>query len=168
VSALVLLGGVVAYSAVASDRLPELSAGVAAVGWTVVALGLLGRWPSLLSLGLACAGAGYAVLLGLRSASVDPRAPIVAAALFVAAELGFWSLEPLDSRAERIVGLRRLLFIAAAGLGAALIGSLLLVAAAEGSGGIALEAVGVLAAVLTLGIVALLAARSRLEASARR
>jgi hypothetical protein len=148
--------------------LPEISAGVAALGWTVAALGLLGRWPSLLPVGLAGVGAGYAVLLGLRSGSVDSRAPIVAGALFVAAELGFWSLEPLDARAERIVVLRRLLVIAAGGLGAALIGSLLLVAAAEGSGGLGLEAVGVLAAVLTLGIVALLAARSRLEAPPRR
>jgi hypothetical protein len=119
-------------------------------------------------LGLAGVGAGYAVLLGLRSGSVDSRAPIVAAGLFVAAELGFWSLEPLHARAERIVVLRRLLFIAAGGLGAALIGSLLLVAAAEGSGGVGLEAVGVLAAGLTLGIVAFLAARSRLEAPPRR
>jgi hypothetical protein len=141
--------------------LPELAAGVAALGWTITALGLLGRWPSLLSLGLAGVGAGYAVMLGLRAGSVDPRAPIVAAALFVAAELGFWSLEPLDARAERIVLLRRLLLAAGGGLGAALIGSLLLVAAAGGSGGLGLEAVGVLAAVLTLAIVAALAARSR-------
>jgi hypothetical protein len=153
---------------VAADRLPEISTGVAALGWMVAALGLLGRWPSLLPLGLAGVGAGYAVLLGLRSGSVDPRAPIVAAALFVAAELGFWSLEPLDARAERIVLLRRLLFVAVGALGAALIGSLLLVAAAEWSGGVALEAVGVLAAVFTLGIVALLAASSRREVSARR
>jgi hypothetical protein len=141
--------------------LPELAAGAGALGWTIAALGLLGRWPSLLPLGLAGVGASYAVMLGLRTGSVEPRAPIVAAALFVAAELGFWSLEPLDARAERIVLLRRLLLAAGGGLGAALIGSLLLVAAAEASGGLALEAVGVLAAVLTLAIFAALAARSR-------
>jgi hypothetical protein len=141
--------------------LPELAAGVGALGWTIAALGLLGRWPSLLPVGLAGVGAGYAVMLGLRTGSVDPRAPIVAALLFVAAELGFWSLEPSDARAEWIVLLGRLLLVVGAGLGAALIGSLLLVAAAGASGGVGLEAVGVLAAVLTLAVVAALAARSR-------
>ncbi len=106
-------------------------------------------------------GAAYALFVGLRTGSVDPRAPIVAAGLFVAAELGFWSLEPLDARPERIVLVRRLLFVVFAGLGAALVGSLLLVAAAGVSGGIALEAVGVLAAVLTLTLVAALASRAR-------
>jgi hypothetical protein len=146
---------------VASDRLPELVAAVGALGWVIAALGLLGRWPSLLPLGLAGVGAGYAVLLGLRTGSVDSRAPIVAAVLFVAAEFGFWSLEPLEARAERIVLLRRVLLVATGGLGAALVGSLLLVAASEGSGGVGLEAVGVLAAVLTFALLAALAARSR-------
>jgi len=136
-------------------------AAIGALGWTLAAVALLGRWPSLLPWGVAGVGAAYALFVGLRTGSVDPRAPIVAAGLFVAAELGFWSLEPLDARPERIVLVRRLLFVVFAGLGAALVGSLLLVAAAGVSGGIALEAVGVLAAVLTLTLVAALASRAR-------
>jgi hypothetical protein len=155
------LAGAVAYSGAATGRLPQVVAVVGALGWTLVAVALVGRWPSLLPWGLAGVGASYAAFVGLRSGSVDPRAPVLAAGLFVAAELGYWSLEPLDARPERIVLVRRLLFLAVAGVGAALVGSLLLVAGAGVSGGLALEAVGVLAAVLTLALVTALTVRAR-------
>jgi hypothetical protein len=154
------LAAVVAYAAAGTDRLPEVVGGVGALGWTIAAVALLGKWPSLLPWGLAGVGAGYAVFLGLRTGSADGGAPLVAAGLVVAAELGFWSLESRDAHVERAVLVRRIVLIAASGLGAALVGSLLLVAAAGVSGGVGLEAVGVLAAVLTLAIVAVLAARS--------
>lgn len=125
----------------------------------------MGPWPSLLPWGLVGVGAGYAVFLGLRAGSADSGAPLVAAGLFVAAELAFWSLESHDAHVEGAVLVRRILIVAAAGLGAALVGSLLLVAAAGVNGGVGLEAVGVLAAVLTLAIVAVLSARSRSSAS---
>jgi hypothetical protein len=139
--------------------LPELVAAVGALGWAVAAAALVGRWQSLLPWGVAGVGAAYALFVALRTGSVDPRAPVVAVALFVAAELGFWSLEPLDARPEPVVLIRRLLFLVVGGLGAALVGSLLLVAAAGVRGGLVLEALGVLAAVLTLAIVATLTTR---------
>jgi hypothetical protein len=159
--ALALLGGVLAYSATAGDRLPQVVAGVGALGWTIAALALAGRWPSLLPWGLVGVGAGYTVFLGLRSGSVDARAPVVAAALFAAAELAFWSVEPREGPSERAVLVRRLALVAGGALGTALVGALLLVLVAGASGGLALEAIGVLAAVLTLAIVAVLAARAR-------
>lgn len=127
-----------------------------AAGLALTAAALIGRWPQVLPWGLAGVGSAYAVYLALRPGSVDPRAPIVAAALFGAAELAFWSLEPHVARADRLVVGRRLALIGGAALGTALLASLVLVVAASASGGVVLEAVGVAAAVATLGVVALL------------
>jgi hypothetical protein len=152
---------VLAYSATAGDRLPQVVAGVGAAGLVVTALALVGRWPSLLPWGIVGVGAGYTVFLGLRAGSVDPRAPIVGAALFAAAELCFWSVEPREGTSERQVLLRRAAFICASALGTALLGAFLLVLVAGRNGGVGWEAIGVGAAVLTLAVVAVLAARAR-------
>jgi hypothetical protein len=140
---------IVVYATVAGDRLPQVVAGVGAAGCVLTAVALLGKWPSVLPVGLAGVGAAYGVYLSLRGGAVDTRAPAVAAALFLAAELGF---TPVVTRfgVVRLVG---------AAFGAALIGSLLLVAATGAGGSVALEAAGVAAAVLTLAAIALLASR---------
>jgi hypothetical protein len=163
--ALALLGAIVVYSAVRPDGLPRVVPGVAAAGLAVAAVALIGRWPALVPVGVAGVGAGYALFLRLERDTVDPRAPVVAAMLLVAAELAFWSIERRDARVEAALVVRRILVVAVAALGAALLGSLLLVATAGFSGGLALEAVGVLAAVVVLSIIALLAARARASAS---
>jgi hypothetical protein len=160
-TALASLGGVAVYAAIGVDGLPKIVPVVAAAAWVVAALGIAGRWPEVLSLGLAGVGGAYALSLAIGRDDVDPRAPIVAAAVLLAAELGFWSLEPRDARADRMVIVRRLLHVAGAVLGAALLASLLLVAAADVSGGVMLVALGVLAAVATISVMAALAARLR-------
>jgi hypothetical protein len=148
------------HAALEGDRLPEVVAGVGAAGCALFVVGLVGRWPSLLALGLGGVGAAYAVFLSLRAGGVDANAPLFGAALFVAAELGFWSLEP-RLRAGAAVLIRRVLMIALFALGSALVGSLTLVASAGVSGGVGLEALGVLAAVTLLALIAALAARAR-------
>ncbi len=135
------------------------------MGWTIAAAALVGRWQSLLPWGLAGVGAGYTVFLSLRTGTVDPRAPIVCAALFAAAELAFWSVEARTGGSERIVVVRRLALVGGGALGAAVLGGLLLVLAASTSGGVGLEAIGVLAAILALALLAALAARARDSAS---
>jgi hypothetical protein len=152
---------VLAYSATADDRLPQLVAGVGAAGWVVTAVALVGRWPSVLPWGIVGVGAGYTLFIALRGTTVDARAPIVAAALFAAAELAFWSLEPRRGWSEPAVLVRRVVFVCGGALGTALVGALLLVAVSGTSGGVLYTALGVGAAVLTLAIVALLTARSR-------
>ncbi len=134
---------------------------MAAGGWVVAALALIARLPALLPIGLVGVGGAYALFLSLGADAVDRRAPLVATMLLLAAEFGFWSLEPRDARPERAVLVRRLLLVGAAGLGAALLASLLLVAASDVSGGVGLEALGVLAAVVTAALVAVFTARSR-------
>jgi hypothetical protein len=156
-----LLGGIVAYSTAAGGRAPEVVAGVGAGGWALTALALAARWPALLPFGLAGVGAGYTVFLSLREQTVDSRAPLVAAAFFAAAELSYWSLERVEGRRDRWLLVRRLLLLGAAALGVALVGALLLVLTSGVSGGVALEAFGVVAAVITAATIARLAARAK-------
>jgi hypothetical protein len=144
---------------VAGHRLSWVVASVGAAGLALTALALPGRWPSLLPLGLAAVGGSYGVFLSLRGGGIDAGAPAVAAGLFVAAELGFWSLEGAAARYDAAAAARRLGGIAAAAVATGLVGSLVLAATSGVSGSVGLEAAGVGAAVLTLAAIALLASR---------
>jgi hypothetical protein len=135
-------------------------AAVGAAGWALLAFGLATRWTSSVPVGLAGAGAAYAVFLAVRGGAVDARAPAIAAALFAVAELGFWSLERSPSRSERNVLLRRVVGLAAGAVVTALVGTLVLVLATGASGGVGLEAAGVAAAVLAVAAIARLASRA--------
>jgi hypothetical protein len=157
----VLLGVVVAYSAVAGDRFVALVTSIGCVGLVVTGLALTGRWTALLPWGFVGVGTSYAVFLSLRANTVDARAPLAAAAFFVAAELSFWSIERRSWRSERQVAVRRLALLLSAGLGTAIVGGLLLLVTSGRGVGIGYEAAGVAAAVLTLAVIALLARRSR-------
>jgi len=131
----------------------------------VTALGLVSRSAPLLPCGFVGVGAAYAVFLSLRPGTVDGRAPMVAAAFFIAAELSFWSIERRNWHSERQVVVRRLALLVSAGLATAIVGGLLLLITSERGGGIGPEAAGVAAAVLTLAVIAALARRSRQSAS---
>jgi hypothetical protein len=159
-AALVAAAGIVAYSDVASDRLPAVVGGVGAVGGVLMAFALATRWRAVFPFGIALVGASYGVFLAVRNGAVDRWAPAVAAALFVAAELGYWSLERSPSRSERAVVFRRLAGLAGAAVVTALLGALVLVVATGASGGVALEAAGVAAAVLAVAAIARLASRA--------
>ena len=146
--------------AAAADRLPQVIAGVGAGGGAVIALAFIVRRPSVFPVGLVGVGAAYAVFLSLRSGAVDARAPVVAAALFVAAETGFWSFERTAARAGVALVARRIAMLTASAAVAALVGSLILVLATGVAGSVALEAIGVAAAAVTLAAIALLASRA--------
>ena len=156
-----MLAAVLAYSATADDRLPQVVAGVGVAGLALTALALIGRWPLLLPWGIVGVGASYTVFLSLHGATVDSWAPAVAAGIFAAAELGFWSVERDRAWSEPAVLTRRVVFIALGALLTALVGAFLLVAVSGVSGGIGYLALGVAAAVLTLVIVAVLTSRTR-------
>ena len=148
------------YAVAAGDRLWQVVLGVGVAGCALMAVALVWRRPSVFAVGLAGVAAAYAVFLSLRGGAVDARAPAVAAALFVAAEFGFWSFEQTAARAERPVLIRRVGGLTAAVLLTALLGSVVLSLATGIGGSVGLEAVGVAAATLTLGAIALLASRS--------
>ena len=145
---------------VAGDRLVALVAALGGLGLFVTALGLAARWAAPLPWGFAGVGAAYALFLSLRPGTVDGRAPIVAAALFIAAELSYWSIERRSWPSEGQVIVRRLALLVAAGLAAAIVGGLLLLLTSERRNGIGQEAAGIAAAVLTLAVIAALARRS--------
>jgi hypothetical protein len=145
---------------VAGERLPEVVAGVGAGGCALIAIAFVARRPSVFPVGLAGVGAAYGVYLSLRTGAVDPCAPAVAATLYVAAELGFWSLERTASRSERTVVVRRVAAVAAGAVLTGLVGSLMLGLTTGVGGGLALEAVGVAAAALMAAAIALLASRT--------
>jgi hypothetical protein len=141
-------------------------AALAGLGLFVTALALVSRWAALLPCGFVGVGTAYAVFLSLRPGTVDARAPLVAAAFFIGAELSFWSIERRSWRGEGQVAVRRLGLLVAAGLATAIVGGLLLLITSERRSGIGQEAVGIAAAVLTLVVIAALARRSRQSASA--
>ena len=149
----------------AGDRLVAAVTALAGVGVFVTALALVSRWATLLPWGFVGVGAAYAVFLSLRPGTVDARAPMVAAAFFIAAELSFWSIERRSWRSEGQVVVRRLALLVSAGLATAIVGGLLLLITSGRRSGIGQEAAGVAAAVLTLAVVAVLARRSRQSVS---
>jgi hypothetical protein len=151
----------VAYSTVAGDRLVAAVAAIGGIGLFVIALALVGRWATLLPVGFVGVGAAYAVFLSLRPGTVDGRAPLVAVAFFIAAELSSWSIERRSWHSEGNVVGRRLALLVSAGLATAIVGGLLLLLTSERRSGIGQEAAGIAAAVLTLTVIAALARRSR-------
>jgi hypothetical protein len=148
----VLLGGLVAYPALAGDRLAVVVAAVGVAGWLLLVLGLV-RWPLLLGWGVAGFGAEYAVFLRLRGGSVDSRAPAVAAVLLLVAELSYLSVSGGLEGADRAFKVRMVGAVAAAVAGVALLADVLLVASGSANGSLAVEAGGVLAAVLSVAFV---------------
>jgi hypothetical protein len=145
---------------VASVRLPEIAGGIGVAGCALIAFALFTRWRSAFPVGVALVGASYGVDVALRNGAVDARAPVIAAALFAVAELGFWSLERAPSRSEGSVLLRRAAALGAGVLFTAFLGSLLLVLTTGVTGGVGLEGAGVAAAVLALAAIARLASRA--------
>ena len=155
-----MAAGLVAYLDVASDRLPAVVGGVGTAGGALMAFALATRWRTVFPFGIALVGASYAVFVAVRNGAVDGRAPAVAAALFAAAELGYWSLERSPSRSEGAVVLRRVAGLVGAAAVTALLGSLVLLLATGASGGVGLEAAGVAAAVISVAVIARLASRA--------
>ncbi len=154
-----LAGGVGAWLALGSDE-PVARWAAAAGGVTAAVLlsaGLALRRPIAVPLALLALGGGYAALLGVEGAALDERAPIVGAALFLVAELAYWSLELREAVADEAGAYgRRVALLATLALGALAVGAgLLAVVDAGEREGIGLEALGAVAAVAALALVAL-------------
>ena len=160
-AALAMLGFVIAYSALTGDRLAAVVASVGCAGLLVTLVALVTRRATLLPWGFVGVGAGYAVFLSLREGAVDARAPLLSAVLFMAAELSYWSLERRSWPSELNVVVRRVALVLASGLATAIVGGLLLLITSGRRLGSGQGAVGVIAAVLTLALIAYLARRAR-------
>ncbi len=111
---------------------------------------------------VALLGLEYASLLALEDLPLDQRAPLYAAGLLAVAELSYWSLE-LRAAVTDEPGShwRRAAFLAWLCLLTLVLGAVLLALVdISAGGGLALEAVGALAAAGALAVIAVLARRS--------
>jgi hypothetical protein len=128
----------------------------------VFAVALGARSPGALGIGLALLGADYALLFVAEGGSLDQFTPAYAAGFIFVAELGFWSIESrIPAWSEPAVAEWRLARIAGACIGAAVLAALALVAAsaATGTGGLALETLGVVAVLGSLVLITVLVGR---------
>ncbi len=135
-------------------------------GVLMFALGLAVRSPGTLGFGLAALGADYAILFVAQGGTLDRFTPAYAAGFMLVAELGFWSIEPrIPAWSEAVVAEWRLARIAGASIGAAVLAAFAIVvsAAATGTGGLAIEGLGVVAAIGALVLITVLLSRRALE-----
>jgi hypothetical protein len=139
----------------------------AALAW-LAAVGLLlaaaAAWPlpSLLAPALLALLAEHTLVVLGRGDRLDATAPLVGAGLLLYAELACWAQEARPAvHDERQVIRTRLAVLAASLAGALGLGALLLLATGlPAGGGLTRLAVGVVAATLTLGLVAAVARRT--------
>jgi hypothetical protein len=117
--------------------------------------------PRVVPLPLVLLGGAYAVYLAVDDVPLDSAAPVLAAGLFLSAELAYWSLEERESfRGEPGETLRRIAVLT--GLGAAaLLASATLLALADvaRTRGLAVDLVGATAAGAVLALIVLYARR---------
>ena len=134
-----------------------LALGGAGMLW--LSIGLVMRWNGPLVVGIASLGAEQAVRLATGPSKVDPWTPVYAAGFLLAAELAWWSIEPRVPAwwDPEVLG-RRVFAIAACCVGGALLAArVVLAAGAPLHGGVALELIGVAAAVTAIAVVAAVA-----------
>jgi hypothetical protein len=132
----------------------------------VFAVGLVARSPGALGIGLALLGADYAVLFVVEGGTLDQFTPAYAAGFILVSELGFWSIESrIPAWSEPAVAEWKLARIAGTCIGAAVLAALALVAAAAatGTGGLALESLGVVAVLGSLVLITVLVGRWAVE-----
>lgn len=143
------------------ERFEWLTLGSGALGLVLLAGGLATGWGPLVGWALGMFGAQYALIISAQGRSFDEATPIYAAEFFLVGELAFWSVERrVAAWTEPWLLLRRLAYVGGACAGAAgVAGALLVAAAMSRGGGIALEALGVAAAVGTLALLTLLVRR---------
>jgi hypothetical protein len=133
-------------------------AAAAAAASAALALAVLARREAGVVWATGIAAGAYAAALGVAGGPTDPGAPLVAAGLVAAAEVGQWAVE-LGRPAVVAPGIARhraatILRLAAAGAGAAWV---LLLVSDAGSGGLGMTAAGLVAAAAAMVLVTRLA-----------
>ena len=130
----------------------------AAAASAALAVAVLAGWEAGVVWAIALATAAYAAALGLAGGPTDSGAPLIAAGLVTAAEVGQWAVE-LARPAAVAPGIAQrraatILLLAAVGAGS---GWALLLVSDAGTGGIALTAAGLVAAAAAMVLVTRLA-----------
>jgi hypothetical protein len=152
--ALAALGSTIAYAVATGGRLAPVALGVGALGFGLLILAIVARWPMLVPWAILVTAGGYVAGRADQDV-VDGWAAVGGVLLLLAAELAIWSIEhDARIRAERSLTVRRITTLAVLG-GAALLMNFLLLgtAAISASASVALAAAGVAAAVGALVVV---------------
>jgi hypothetical protein len=160
-AATVALAVACALAPLADTRVPRAPlAWLGAIG-VLLAAAAAWRWPALIPSAVALLAAEYAVSLYHWGGPVDARAPLFAAAYLLLAELAHWSTEAHRLvRDERAVLGHRVAVLTVLTLGAMALGALILLAAGLPlAGPVARLALGVVAATITLALIASLTRR---------
>jgi hypothetical protein len=149
-------------AAIAEDgylvRATLLATLVAAV---LLAGGLVLRWPVVIPAAVCVLATPYVAALGFELDGLDTRAPLLAALLFVVAELAYWSLELRGTLADEPgTYLRRVALLAGLAVATIVGGTVVLaVVGAIAARGVAIDLLGAAAAVGAIALLALAAAR---------
>jgi hypothetical protein len=157
--------GTGAWLALAADAgvLVRANGAAAIAASAALAVALTLRAAILVPVAVLLVGAEYAALLGFEGEAIDLRAPLVAAALYAASELAYWSLELRGGVVDEAgTYLRRLALLAAFLLATVALGvGLLALVETVPTQGVALEVVGAAAAVGAVALLALAARNTR-------
>jgi hypothetical protein len=154
VLALVALAAAGAYGTFTGHTLKGVAAAGCIAGLTVLAAGLVLRWPMTIPWAVILTGAGYVVTRS-GSSLVDAWASVVGVLLLLGAELASWSIEhDARIRAEPNLVFRQIFTLVALTAAALLLDFLLLAAAAvSASAGLLIAAAGAAAAVSAVAVV---------------
>ena len=127
----------------------------------VLAGGLVLRRPIVIPGAILLLAAPYVAALGVEIDGIDTRAPLLAALLFVVAELAYWSLELRGTLADEPgTYLRRLALLATLAVATIVGGTVVLVVVERvAARGIAIDLLGAVAAVGAVALLALAAIR---------
>ena len=122
---------------------------VAAVAVVVLVAAVVHGWAWLVPASITLVGGAYAAELAIDDATLDLAAPLVAVGLVLAAELAYWSLdERVRTTGDPGEGLRRAALVALGAAATLVLGAALLAFVDEiRARGLALDLIGVLAAV---------------------
>jgi hypothetical protein len=164
--AVVAAAALAAYPAAQDLRFQWAALAFAVLAVLLLTAGVAVRSLNALGFGLAALGADYAVLFVAEGGALDRFTPAYAAGFMLVGELGFWSIEGrVPAWSEPAVAEWRLARLAVACVGAAALSAFVLVvaAAATGTGGLALESLGVAAAIGSLALITALVRRRGLD-----
>jgi hypothetical protein len=163
----VLVGaGTATWFAVLTEHgyLTRVNIVVSVMALVLLAAGLVLGIALVIPLAIALLGAEYVAILAFEADVLDTQAPLAGGALLAVAELAYWSLElrtPVDDEAGTY--LRRIALLASLVLGVVGIGAVMLtlveVVVADG---VAVDILGVVAALGALALLARAAQRARL------
>jgi len=127
----------------------------------LLAGGLILKQPIVIPAAIVVLAAPYVAVLGFEIDGIDTRAPLLAALLFVVAELAYWSLELRGTLADEPgTHLRRVALLATLAVVTIAAGTLMLaVVERVAARGVAIDLAGAVAAVGAIALLALAATR---------